>query len=404
MAITKKNFDTTAILDSVYPKINNSLSKPSVTNKWKKCMSEFMSKRYELLYDTMPCDRIYYTDMDRDSLFSALELDPKEIKECLKDTYYWNKEPFKPASAKDPTTIVILCIVRYFYIKKDIKSLELSMIYQSFSGKYYPSIHYGSFPVTAPSKYRHIMEFVVNNKLSQKFDLKSTGSVIGTVKSINNTWIKSYDKLIKNFDDEDVCYIIQQLHNRIKSFIRNIAELYYQAYNDREYITYDKDNVPEDEGGSGGYHLANNDTFKLQQYVEKTMEKLNTSRVEYKVCKMASDANVRTEEIRGIFESIFNNRSNIPKVKEFISCLIATYLQQSTTKEVVSMNFYKFAIQPKPNSKDPLIIRMKELIDEMLDDNSLQYRKRKHRVATKMSYHRAFCIYFAVTIINANKH
>jgi len=404
MAITKKNFDTTAIIDKIYPKIDSAMSKPAVINKWKTCMAEFMSRRSELLYDTMPCDRIYYTDGDRDRLFEALSLTTAEIKESLKDTYYWKKEPFKPASAKDPTTIVILCIVRFFYLKNDKKSLDLSMIYQSFSGKYYPSIHYGSFPVTAPSKYRHVMEYVVNNRLSQKFDLKSTGSVIGAVKSINNTWITSYGKLLKNFDDEDICYIIQQLHNRIKSFIRNIAELYYQAYNDREYITYDKDNVPEDEGGTGSYHLANNDTFKLQQYVEKTMEKINTSRVEYKTCKMASDANVRTEEIRAIFESIFNNRENIPKIKEFVSCMIASYLQQSTTKDVVSMNFYKYAIQSKPNTKDELIIRMKELIDEMLDDNSLQYRKRKHRVATKMSYHRAFCIYFAVVIINANKH
>ena len=53
------------------------------------------------------------------------------------------------------------------------------MIYLSFSGKFYPSIHYGLFPKFPPSEYRHIMEYVVNNKLNNKYDLKREGSVFG---------------------------------------------------------------------------------------------------------------------------------------------------------------------------------------------------------------------------------
>ena len=247
------------------------------------------------------------------------------------------------------------------------------------------------------------MEYVINNKLSQKFDLKSKGSVIGAVKSINDTWANSYTKMLKDFDDEEVVYVIEQLYNRIKSFMKNIATLYYEAYKKREYITYEKDQIPEEGSGDSTFNLATNDSFRLQQYVEKTMERINTSQVDYKTCTMCADANVETEEVRSIFESIFNNGNNVSLVKELITLMIASYMVQATNKDVASIAFFKFSTQVKPNTKDETLIRIKDIIEEMLNDNSLQYRKRKHRVATKLSYQKAFLKYFAFMIINANK-
>lgn len=397
---TKKNFNTTAIIKEVYPLIEKSLSKG--LNKWKLCMSKFIQKRSQMLFDTMPCDRIYYNDADRDELFSALGINVNDVNKAIRDTYYWDINPFKPASAKDETTIVVLCIVRYFLLKKDQKNLDLAMIYQSFSGKYYPSIHYGAFPTVAPSKYRYIMEYVVNNKLSQKFDLRSKGSIIGSIKSINQTWITTYTKMMKDFDDEDITYVIQQLHNRIKSFVKNIAVLYYEAYENKEYVSYDKDNLPE-EGDAGQFHLASNDSFKLQQAVENSMNFINTTQISYKYCKMAADANVHTEEIRGLFESILGNKKNGDIIRELITLLVATYMVDNPGKDITSILFYKYTSQPKPNTKDPNQLRAKEIVENLLEDNSVQYRKRKKRIATKLSYQKALLKYFAFVIINANK-
>ena len=47
------------------------------------------------------------------------------------------------------------------------KELDLALVNLAFSGKYYPSIWYRSFPTVAPQE--HIMEYVVNNKLSNKY-------------------------------------------------------------------------------------------------------------------------------------------------------------------------------------------------------------------------------------------
>ena len=396
----RNNYNTKAILQKIYPKVEEALKKNKL--KWKRHLSQFISSRSEMLFDTMPCDRIYYYDKDRDELFSSLGLNRLELNQYLKETYYYSINKFNPSYAKDITSIVDMCIIRYFLLSNDKKDLDLSLIYFGFSAKMYPSIHYGLFPTVAPSKYRYVMEYVVNNKLTNKYELKITGSVIGSVKSILLNWINFYSKMYKAFDDEDVVYLIQQAHNRIKSFLKNIAKLYYESYEDKEYITYDKDSLPG-EGESGAYHLADNDTFKLQKYVEKTMTKINTLQVEYKDCKACADANVRTEEIKSIIESILNNKSNLKIIREFVTCLIASFMEQSSEKDVASIKFLSYTIKTKPNSKNPLIIRIKEICNKLLEENSIRYTKRKRRESTRLSYEKAVLTYFAIIIINSNK-
>ena len=184
--------------------------------------------------------------------------------------------------------------------------------------------------------------------------------------------------------------------------MKNIATLYYEAYDNKEYITYDNDAIPEGESG-GSYHLSDNDMFKLQKYTQKTMERINTSQVDYKLCKASADANVKTEEVKQIIESILNNRDNIKTIRELITSMIASYMNQSTNKDVVSNAFVSYATRPKPNSKDETVNRIKDIIMDLLEDNSVRFRKRKSREATKQSYIKSLLVYFTLTIVSANK-
>jgi hypothetical protein len=242
------------------------------------------------------------------------------------------------------------------------------------------------------------MLYVVNNMLSQKFELKKEGSLIGAVRSICNTWIDTYADRMKDFDDEDVVYMIQQLHNRIKSMIQNVAELYYKAYEDKDvYLTFDGDDMSED-----NYHLADSDSLKAQRVVEASMNKLNTSSIDYKTCKRASDSNVKTDEVKSIMESILSDNANQPEIKELVNLIVIDYYKNSKKKDVKDIEFISYTISPKPNAKDPNLVREKEIIEGWLDENSPQYRKRKSRAATKTSYYKAVLYYFTLTIYEAN--
>ena len=385
------------IVKNLYPIIKGIMDKK--TNNFKHCVGRFMTRRNAELFDIAPCSRIYFGEEDIKDFYTSIGIDEKTIKESIKDAYYFDIPSFNPRAAKDEFTVAVLCIIRYFVLAKKEKEIELSSTYLAFSGKFYPSIHSGSFPVVQPSEYRHIMEYAINNELSNRFDIKKEKSIFGVIKSICNTWINSYEERFKSFDDEDVVYLIQQLHSRIKSFMKNIAEVYYKLYAEKDkYITYDSDSLDD-----SNYHLADSDSLRMERYVEKTMTAINSSSIDYMKCRMASDKNVRTDEVKSIIESILSDNNNMIEVKELIRLIIVNYLNENKGKEISDVNFVTVSTTPKPNSKDKNVIRQKQIIENWLNENSPQYRKRKSRESTKSSYYKSVLTYFTLMIYYTNK-
>lgn len=387
---------TKVVLTELYPKVEKSLQ--TNKNKWKKLMSDFFQSRASSLYDIAPIDRMFFSKDDEDALYNTLKISKQEITDILQRTYYYSMQGFQSdqATAKDEHTVLSLTVLRYFIMKNDQKDAELAMLYLSFSGKIYASAHFKSFPIT-PENYRHVMEYAINN-MSNKYDIVKYGSVIGTVRSLGDTWIKSYKNRFKDYDDEDVVYLIQQLKSRISAFIKNIAKEYYKAFDNREYITYDSDNVTSDE-----YHLADSDSLKLERVIDKSFSKLETTTTDFRLCKMCADSNVRTDELKSIIDSIMTNPENFKMVKELIRNICTYYFLEGKSKDVTSVEFISFSISPKPNSKNELYLRDREILETLLLKNSDKYKTRGRRATTKISYNNSLLKYFVFLIHEANK-
>lgn len=387
--------NTSAIKQKLWPLVEESLDKQSTKSAYKRLINDFISARTESLYDTVPCDRIICTEMEMDKLFNVLKIDKKEVKKIIEETYYGTLEHFKPLAAQHEFTIAQLVVVRYFLLKKQRKDCELAMLHLSFSGKFYPSLHYRSYPIL-PAK--HIMEYVVNNRLSKKFDLTTYGNVIGAIKSVGTTWLDAYADRFESFTDEDVVYLVQQLYSRIGSFMKNIATEYYDTYEDKDlYITYSSDSFdPED------FHLADNDALKIGRCTEKAVNAINANGVEYRICRMCSNNDITPNECRAVIESIVGNRENIYTIKELISLMITLYFATGE-RDVSDIKFITYTIAPKPNAKQKEIIRMKEIIETWLSESGTAYMRRRSRIATRNSYERAVRMYFALVIHNSNR-
>lgn len=394
MAI-KYEANTSAIKKELCPLIEAALDKPAVRSAYKKLINEFISYRTESLYDTLPCDRIVCSEAEMDKLFDVLKINKSQVKEIIKKTYYGEIDHFNPLAAKHEFTVTQLLVVRYFVLNKMKKESELAIIHLAFSGKFYPSLHYRSYSLVVPA--RHIMEYVVNNKLSKKYDLTTYGSVLGAVKSVSMTWMTTYTDRFKKCEDEDVVYLIQQLHSRIGSFMINIAREYYQAYEDNSYIAYSFDSFDSD-----NYHLADSDTLKVSRCTEKAINAINSNGVEYKLCKMCSTTDITPNECKAVIESIVGIKENIPDMKELISLMISLYFVTGE-RDVADIKFITYTIAPKPNAKQKEILRMKEIIEGWLCESGTAYMRRRSRVATRNAYERAVRMYFALVIHNSNR-
>lgn len=403
MAI-KYTADTHAIKSKLWPLIEEVMDKPTTRSNYKKLVNDFISNRTEFLYDTLPCDRILCSEMEMDKLFDVLKIAKSDVKEIISETYYGKVDNFNPLAAKHEFTICLLLIIRYFLINdnsskssiKLSKECELAMVHLAFSGKFYPSLHYRSYPTVTPVK--HVMEYVVNNRLSKKFDLTVQGSVFGAIKSVATTWIETYYDRFKSLEDEDVVYLIQQLHSRVGSFIKNIATEYYEVYEDKDsYIAYSSDSYDSDD-----FHLADNDTLKVGKCTEKTINAINSSGVDYRICKMCSTSDITPNECKAVMESIIGNKENIYNIKELISLMISLYFSTGE-KDVSDIKFITYTIAPKPNAKQKEIVRLKEIIEEWLCESGTAYMRRRSRIATRNAYERAVRMYFALVIHNSNR-
>lgn len=404
MAI-KYEANTHAIKSKLWPMVEEAMNKQTVRTNYKKLINEFISFRTESLYDTLPCDRILCSEMEMDKIFDVLKIKKRDVKDIIEETYYGNIDNFNPLAAKHEFTIVQLLIIRYFLLKvnegksssiKLDKDTELALIHLSFSGKFYPSVHYRSYPTVTPV--RHVMEYVVNNKLSKKFDLTTQGSVIGAVKSVGITWIETYFDRFKKLDDEDVVYLIQQLHSRIGSFTKNIAVEYYETYEDKDlYVAYSSDSYESDD-----FHLADSDTLKVGRCTEKTINYINSNGIDYRICKMCANNDITPNECKAVMESIIGVKENIVTIKELISLMISLYFSTGE-KDVSDIKFITYTIAPKPNAKQKEIVRLKEIIEEWLSESGTAYMRRRSRIATKNAYERAVRMYFALVIHNSNR-
>lgn len=395
------SIEGTYILNEVYPMIESKMDSSTISS-YKRLIGQFIQSRSESLYDTAPCDRIPFTKTDEDNVFNLFKINPKDITDSVSNTFYGKIQAFNKLAlpAKDECTLTLLCIVRYFLLnkKKYEKELEMSLIHLCFSGKYYPIIHWESYKTFTPAKYRHIMDYAVS-QLSQKFNLVKYGSVLKAVLSTAYTWLETYeDDRFKTFDDEDVVYLVQQLNSRLRSFMQEIAEVYYKAYDNKDYISYDSDDMSED-----GYRLADNDSFKAERAVEKAIDKIVSSGVDMEAATKASRGRIKVNELRSIIDTLTSDKKYLVEIKELIRLLVVEYMHNSTDKDIGTINFVTTSTSSKPNTKNPNIIRIKELLESWLDDSSPNYRKRKSRTATKLAYNKSVLIYFTLVTYKANR-
>ena len=384
--------DTIIISKKIYPIIEKALNVN--TNKFKNNIKKFFQDRHELIYAIAPYDRIFFNQTDIDNLFTSLGLKEIEILQIMKEIYFWD-QPYNPQCAKTPYVETLMCCIRYFLKKNDKKTAYIVCTYLAFSGKFYASLHGAAFPTVAPIKYKSVMDYVVNNMLNDKFDLKKYGTVFGAIESMSKTYIDTYEKDLKDpsLSDDGYGKLVQQLRTREMSFMMNIAALYYEAYENKYYLNYESENEDPDD-----FRLPDNDSATALRLTEKTMNYFTSTYVSLDTCNKCKDANVKALEIKDIMESILGDSNNFPQVRRLTNILICNFMAQNPGKKVGSIEFVAFTTKAKPNTKNPVEIEQKTIITSWLDENSPNYRRRKSREATANSYIKSVIMYFALTI------
>lgn len=389
-----KPYDSVVIVKELYPLIESSLKKNE--NKFIKALGKFFIDRHEQLFDIAPYDNIYHNQKDVDDMFNSLGIKEKDVLDILKKMAFWN-DPYNPKATKEPYIETLMCAIRYFKKQKDEKNVEIVATYLAFSGKIYASIYsYDAFPKASPSAHREVMDYVINNMLTDKYKLKTEGNLFNAVKATCKTWTDMYDDVFRDNDATDDEYgkkLVQQIRDRIRSFLMNIAKLYYEVYEKKLYMNYETDSIDPEE-----FHLTDNDAAVAARTVENTMQYMTSTTVSLDICNKAKNENVPALELKDIIETILSDKNNLDEVRRVLSIIVGDYMKNNPGKRLGNPHFISYTMKPKPNTKDPLLNELKSTIVKWLDENSPAYRKRKNRPATASNYFKSILLYFTLVI------
>ena len=394
-----KFVDTNYIIQELYPLVKAKLDSSAIQSRFLRGISEFFNKKHTQIYDIAPYTNIYFNKEDEARLYKSIDMTQEEILAVIKKCWFWDWDPgYRPKCAKEPYVQMLFCAVRYFIEKKDLVHAEMVTIFICFSGKFYASIYSSmwKYPVNPA-----VMDYVVNNMLSDKYDLKKEGSIFKAIKKLSNTWLEKYSKDLadKTLSDDEMGKLMQQLRDRVKSFLKNIYGPYLEAAENKYYQNYETDNVESDT-----FRLTDNDSAKASRATEAAMSIISSQKVSVKYCNNARDQRVSANQIKDILESIIlYEKSNLNQVRRVINILICEYLAQSKSKIINSIEFLEYAITPKPNTKDPLLLEMKNIVLNWLDQDET-YRRRKRTPATANSYYKAIMSYLAQVIMQGSSN
>lgn len=364
-------------------------------NSFMRMISDFLNKNHDSLYDIAPYDNILFSASDKAKIFLSLGITENQVAEILKDCFWYNK-PINPQAAKEPYVELLICVFMYYYKHKKMKEAEITIIFLAFSGKFYASVYGAQFPKASPSKYRSVMDYVVNSSLNDKFDLKTEGSVFGAVKKICLTLINTYGSDIASgdADDDEVKYFIQQLRDRLHAFLKKIAKLYYDAWENRKYLNFESDNLSD----GSEFRITDSDATIAARITENAVSYMINNNVSLKICDGFKDANIRPTELRDLIEAIVSDKTNINDIYRVCNILICDFIRHYPGAPIGGVDFLGHCLTEQPNTKDKYIIEMQNIIVSWLNEKSPNYRRRKSRKPTEISYRKSIKYYFTMVI------
>ena len=128
------------------------------------------------------------------------------------------------------------------------------------------------------------------------------------------------------------------------------------------------------------------------------MNYLTSNYVSMDICNKCKDSNVKATEVCDIMQSILQDSNNLPDVRRVVNIIISDFMRNYPGQSIKSIEFVSYTMKAKPNTKDKYILEMKNTILSWLDENSPQYRKRKSRKSTAISYYKSLLMYLTLVI------
>lgn len=264
------NSKSTLLFDSLYPKIEKSLSSTSNLAKLREFYGEVISRNNEALSESIPCKAIFVDRRLEEKFYDAIGLNPKEIMALVKASGHigdnWH-------TVQNPMYISLILLIIYFNNKGKRDMVDQTMLicsvymYRNIRSKYFSKVSENTI---------NCMRFTMG-RLSYKNDMKKYGSIIKTIGkksgSYLNNWLIEHKKEITGkVTDKTICDMVNRNHRDYAKMMNNFYAEFRKDLEAENYLNIDQDIDTEDE-----YIESDNVSFMVEKITQKVMNKFTLS-------------------------------------------------------------------------------------------------------------------------------
>lgn len=379
----------TSLTDSLYPKVQKALANNENLIKYKTDLDKYLSHNADKYFISGPGMRPTFTDTHKQAYLEAVGLTNADVKQAIKDskhignTWAIMNDTFNTANA---------LATRYFAIKKNSEYIKLTQWYLLVG--MYPSLHYKYFKYNTNEA---CMQYTVNN-ISEKFKIRQLKSLWATLCDlIETTYALHEPRLIEGHDTAYVKYI-QDVHTRINSLLKNIADKYYENYNEQKFVETEFESYDDE-----NYHEANSTSYDIDKLTNNCLTQLILHGADMRLVEIAAKtAQVSVNELRSCMTKVINE-AHKDSIKTVIENILFLFLfntdgESHAPREVGTNTFmiYSLQVYKRSNTTNKNVITIKDTIDVWLDETGI--KGKRNRVATVLCFKKAIYTFFVMTI------
>ncbi len=406
--------DSRFIEEEIFPTILENVGKnrTKVLRDIQMEIRKFATKNDNVLQTNILGKQLLFNKSTESAVLSTLGVTHEMVKNAINGSIYF--EQFKDLQMKDQLSYAIPLLFLVKILTDDRKIDDAKFIYMTLFFKPYASVifKYFRYPVNPDQ-----MLYTVENTLSDKYDIRRIGTLIGTIEKIAEN---SYDNYIKELTtsptDANLHIIFNSgIYSRINNMMRGIFDIY--SKNKGKYLAYEASSVAitDDEGEDEIANDIKSDIAIKDGYAKRAIQTLNISPVNTKYARLSAAFGFPvqagkgpSEYYTGLVAKCIDEISD-KKMKEiplFIESILNSFIygiNPSTGKKFLASDIKTpvflegcrkiFKMQ---NVKDPNIVRVKEMLNRFLEECSYEYNS--FSSSNRQYFKKAILFYFTLLI------
>ena len=359
---------------------------PATTKVMMKAVVDYVDYNSEMLLTMDMSNRYSFADKDRQVIYDFIGVTEDEVIAAI------NNSKIHKGNKNHNNPFYVSCLLSMHQLMKSNKFKEANVVMVYMSLLMYTSIHKGFFKYGVN---RQIMDYVIAH-LDNSFKLRDMPSVYAFIQDNAATAFNTYTSRIKKCNDEDITYVIDALHTRLKGKLRKIANLYYEAHENGNYLNSDEDSFSSTE-----YHEIDNNAFMIDRLANKIYIRLLNHQFDDRLIKYAiTRSGVSYQKLKNLIDDIISDDpDNV--VKAFMIAMIEYYLRMGG-KDFDYISRGEFITYMKSayasNTELKQMVFIKNTLDKWLSEHMVSVGRMNYGKTARLSYKKAVYMFFVFLI------